>query len=233
MNEFVLCRVSFKKTTTCVLIVIDSRKFPRSERRIHRGPGRKNRRMEGVGEDGRQRRTACNCQIRLLLSWVAFPEPWLHPIALPHMLIDSRWRNRALIHFPPAAKAPASLCLPICCLNSAEQFKSPRPNRSVSVASRLGWCTRSDTHPSVPDRECVFRDFQCSYGSNCLFVLVICFFKHTILDNHVVCCAAVFQKGELSNRVNRKYSGGYETAILLRDSLFSCSDVWLGTAVLG
>lgn len=49
----------------------------------------KNRGMEGAVEDGRQRRTACNCQIRLLLSWVAFPEPWLHPIAPSHMLAET------------------------------------------------------------------------------------------------------------------------------------------------
>ncbi len=133
---------SLQKTTTRVLIVMIQGGF-------HTRNGEctevqdKNRGMEGAVEDGRQRRTACNYQIRLLLSWVAFPEPWLHPIAPPHMLIDSCWRRRTLIRFPPAAKALASLCLPICCLNSAEQFKSPRPNRSVSVASRLGWCTRS------------------------------------------------------------------------------------------
>lgn len=103
----------------------------------------KNRGMEGAVEDGRQRRTACNYQIRLLLSWVAFPEPWLYPIAPPHMLIDSCWWKHTLIGSPPTAKAPASLFLPICCLNSADHFKSPRPNRSVSFAFRSGWCTRS------------------------------------------------------------------------------------------
>lgn len=46
-----------KKTTTCVLIVIDSSKFPHSEWRMHRGPGQKQR--DGGGWRGWKAKENC------------------------------------------------------------------------------------------------------------------------------------------------------------------------------